>query len=458
MTRKLGFLLILFALCFVFSMSTPAKAADIQLIQSGQKVENNLEDTERVFYEIHVKKSSYLEVQVTSYSRDLEITLTDDARKYIASANDEFRNATATAPITHSFGEYLEPGVYRVEAFSHGYMGEKLKHHFTVTEHDSKLTEKEPNNIVEQAMDIAPTQKPIKAQVSRNDYNDYYKVKLTKQGELTFKVQANFEQLHVRLHDEKMKEIRALEVYLGGTKDNPKADQQSVHLNKGTYYVVVSKAYGDFTGRYELETKFTERKTTEKEPNNKVSQAQKLLLGKQTVTGLITWNDRIDYYRVDVPKASALKVDFTAHDSMAVALYNQKQKFLTDLRVYKSPFDTSTNFKQNLVTYVNVPKGTYYIKVFDHRDGTGIYKLSTGTKPTIKMNPPKAKATKTAVTGKTYPYSEVIIKIGNKTYKKMSDLKGNFNIKIPKQKINTVIQIAVSNETGKSPYAKIKVS
>ena len=447
----------LFFTCFIafalyFVMTTPqAQAADYPVIQSGQKIEGTLSGKgSRVLYQVNVTKPSYINVSGTAYSSNLKLSILDEEQYTIDYLNGSFTNATATTPVTRSVGEYVEPGIYYIEAYNTTYYDDQFKYHFTMTVKDSKTSEIEPNNGSDLAMAIKPTQKPITGQLSWNDDTDFYKVKLDQAGLFTVKMTAYMEYMSVQIFDSKLYNVINLYDIYDGSELTGKVEQGRCHLEKGTYYIKVSKKlYFPRNGKYKIETKFSKAFNNEKEPNDGIEQAQKIKPNVQSVTGLISWNDPSDFYKVDVSKTGVLNIHLTIYQNKDIKIYDRDGYELLNRWIYKSSNTSSDKW----ATSLNVKKGTYYIQIYGN---TGLYKLNVKV-PEMLPKSPKAKATKTKVTGTTYKNSKVTVKIGSKKYTGKSNSKGTFSIKIPKQKAKTKVYVSVTTGAGTSSYTKIYV-
>ena len=438
---------IAFALYFIIA-SPQAQAADYPVIQSGQTIEGTLAEDDRVLYQVNVTKPGYVKFQGTSYSRDLYLSLLDENHNTIVGLHDSFSNATATAPVTRTTWEYVEPGIYYIEAYSKWWYSDYFKYRFTMTIVDSKTTEIEPNDGSELAMAIKPTQKPVTAQFSWSDSTDYYKVKLDQAGLLNIKMTAYMDRMYVQVFDSDLYEVEGWSDYYGGSELSGKVRQDGYYLEKGTYYIKVSQ-WHSYTGKYKIETKFSKTSNNEKEPNNGLEQAQKIKPNVQSVTGLISWNDSSDFYKVDVSKTGVLNVHMTVYQNKDIKIYDRDGDTLLDRWIFKSSNTSSDKWSTSL----NVKKGTYYIQIYG---STGLYKLNVKV-PEMLPKSPKAKATKTKVTGTTYANSKVTVKIGSKKYTGKSNSKGAFSIKIPTQKVKTKVYVSVTTGAGTSKSTKVQV-
>lgn len=315
---------------------------------------------------------------------------------------------------------------------------------------DSETSEIEPNNGSELAMAIKPTQKPITAQLSWNDSTDYYKVKLDQAGLLNIKMTAYMEYISVQIFDSNLYEVTDWSEEYNGSELSGRVKQDGYYLEKGTYYIKVSQVvYRSSTGKYKIETKFSKTPNNEKEPNNGIEQAQKIKPNVQSVTGLISWNDSSDFYKVDVSKTGVLNIHLTIYQNKDIKIYDRDGYELLNRWIFKSSNTSSDKWSTSL----NVKKGTYYIQIYGN---TGLYKLNVKV-PEMLPKSPKAKATKTKVTGTTYANSKVTVKIGSKKYTGKSNSKGTFSIKIPKQKAKTKVYVSVKTGAGTSSYTKIYV-
>lgn len=443
---------IAFALYFMID-SPQAHASDYPVIQSGQKVEGTLAYEDRVLYQVNVTKPSYLEFQGTSYSSDLYLSLLDENHNTIEYLHNSFGNATATSPVTRTTWEYVEPGIYYIEAYNSGWDSDYFKYRFTMTLKDSKTSEIEPNNGTELAMMINPTQKPITGQISWNDSKDYYKVKLDQAGLLTVKMTAYMNSMNVEILDSDLYEVSSWNDDYDGSELTGKVRQGAYYLEKGTYYIKVTKS-GYYTGKYKVETKFSKAFNNEKEPNNGIEQAQKIKPNVQSVRGLISWNDSSDFYKVDVSKTGVLSAYMTIYQDMDITIYNRDGYEYLDHRLYKSNDVTS----EKRYTSLNVQKGTYYIKITSPYS-TGIYNLNVKVPqmlpkaPTVLKVTPKSKTVK----GTTYKNSKVKVKIGSKIYTTKSSSKGKFSVKIPAQKAKKAIYVSVTTPAGTSASKKVIV-
>lgn len=316
---------IAFALYFIIA-SPQAQAADYPVIQSGQKVSDTLlRENDRKMYQITVLKPSYLKLEATSYKSNFKISLLDSNQYQALSLDYIFENASETVPRKRSLSVYVEPGVYYISAVN-SRENSPAKYYFTVTVTPTKVNEKEPNGTINGAQALRPNIDKISGILSWDDSFDYYKINITKNGIVTFKMDSTM-------------------LY---------------------YYFEI----------YDAET------------------AQKKY---------IKYCNEVDFW------SSSLELE----------------------------------------------KGSYYIKIISE-GYTGKYNLQVKA-PQMLPKSPKAKATKTKVTGTTYANSKVTAKIGSKKYTGKSNSKGAFSIKIPTQKVKTKVYVSVTTGAGTSKSTKVQV-
>ena len=221
-------------------------------------------------------------------------------------------------------------------------------------------------------------------------------------------------------------------------------------MEGGVYYLNLYDDYGyDDTGVYELKSTFIPALNQEAEPNNGSAEA-KAFPFYQTRTGFLSWNDRIDVYKVTIPKTSKVGIDVTSYvdDRAILTLYDGDNVNLLNEEVYGST-KAPGRFNRSLM----LTRGTYYVSIRDDygTDDTGKYQLkvtSTHLLPALSVNKVTARSTK--VSGKTEKGATVTMTLGKKSYKRTADAKGNYSFSISKQKAGTSIKISSKNKYGSS--------
>ena len=107
-----------------------------------------------------------------------------------------------------------------------------------------------------------------------------------------------------------------------------------------------------------------------------------------------------------------------------------------------------SNSPGRLIQTWSLNKGTYYLHVHnDHYNGIYQFQVkSSHLLPTLSVKP--VKTSSTTVSGTTEKNASVTTKIGKKTYKTKANTKGQFKIKISKQKAGTLIKTYSTNRYG----------
>lgn len=307
----------------------------------------------------------------------------------------------------------------------------------------------EPNNGTTDAQPLT-FGKTTKGYLSALDNKDVYRIELPKAGRLRFDFSSAIDdRVLFQLTDEYNTSIFSKDVY--GSWNNPGKYNPYLDLEAGVYYL---NLYDDYaTGVYELKSTFIPALNQEAEPNNGSAEA-KAFPFYQTRTGFLSWNDRIDVYKVTIPKTSKVGIDVTSYvdDRAILTLYDGDNVNLLNEEVYGST-KAPGRFNRSLM----LTRGTYYVSIRDDY-GTGKYQLkvtSTHLLPALSVNKVTARSTK--VSGKTEKGATVTMTVGKKSYKRTADAKGNYSFSISKQKVGTSIKISSKNKYGSS-VKTVKVS
>lgn len=174
----------------------------------------------------------------------------------------------------------------------------------------------------------------------------------------------------VVLSDDLATEYAKHNVYYSSDID-PKTKSMNFAFEAGTYRIKVY-GYGNNAGTYKVKGSITPANNTETEPNNGFESAMPLSMNS-SVTGFLSVQDRVDFYRITVPTTQKVKIIYTgripdAYYSVWDSNYLQK----TRINVYTA---SETNPKTSTYEEVLSP-GTYYIKIEPYSNNTGRYTLS----------------------------------------------------------------------------------
>ncbi len=453
--RKL-FSLVLAVLCYVWVQHADVAYAESTSteLQIGQEISSNItNDVGSEYYKVTLKQPGLLSIKVTSYMNFLNVNVYDENNDEVMSKWN-FTGANSVNPIPWMGSEYLEAGTYTIKIAQNSDLTGKYK--LTTSFTAANNNESESNNGADLAQTLATNSKQITGLISWNDSEDYYKVKLTKPGLLTLNISSYMNYLNVEMYDEEGDEVMSKWNFSGAKIDNAIPFTGSEYLEAGTYFIKVSRN-SDLTGKYKIKTSFTATLNNEKESNNGGDLAQNLTPNTQKITGLISWNDDVDYYKVIIKKTGFVSFKVSSYlDILNVYVYDNNNNEVM------SKWNFSGANSKNPIPWTgtaNLSKGTYLIKVSKASDLTGKYTLSVSV-PNAPPKSPTVNSVKkgaTIVTGKTYSKSAVTVKIGKKKYTAKSNSKGSFTIKVPTLKSKTTLYVSVKTSAGTSLAKKVIV-
>ena len=213
----------------------------------------------------------------------------------------------------------------------------------------------------------------VEGRIKINGDVDRYKITTTLPGTLTVSVQGwDIGDMYYQLLNETLdsdKEFYKAEIW-STTAESPKTSTQVKILEKGTYYLNIWP-YGDHLGKYRVKASFSAAGNNETEPNNSFDTAM-YLSAKKTVTGLISVQDQVDFYRINVP--SGQKVTVTYQARIGDSYYSIWDKdFVQQKRteVWGASEETpkSSTYEETLAA------GIWYLKVEPYGSNTGRYLL-----------------------------------------------------------------------------------
>ncbi|WP_026830324.1 Ig-like domain-containing protein [Exiguobacterium antarcticum] len=403
---------------------------------------------QELVYAFTLSKSGKLTLDLKSFSEEADFQLIDDQENEIMDLTLQSDGKTATREVKNY---HLEPRNYRLFIKDDSYSGRTGSFVITTTFKESNASDIEPNNGTSEAQ-LLTFGKKTRGFISEQDDRDVYKISVPRGGRLTLDTSSYVKEgANLSLVDAYNEEI--WNKYLRSTELTPGKENQSIYLEKGDYYFFVDRGYPGYTGIYEVNATFKAANNNEVEPNNGSIEAKNLAFYKK-ITGLLSWNDTDDYYKITIPKKSNVTLDFSSYIDVnaTVELINAKNENI----FYKDVWG-KINTPGRLIQTWSLNKGTYYLRVHNNYYN-GIYQFqvkSSHLLPTLSVKP--VKTSSTTVSGATEKNASVTTKIGKKTYKTKANAKGQFNIKISKQKAGTQIKIYSTNQYG-TTYKTTKVT
>lgn len=419
-------------------------------VQKGYISESDTVDV----YRMNVPSAGQVDLEVFSHNREVLLyVLDEDGTTEIA--NQDLYYGSQDEPKKWTISLDLEAGTYYFKVKKYG------KHTGTYTvkaiHTPVKGNDVEPNNNIEQPQNLQTNGKVQIGYISVSDDTDVYRFQLPKAGQVDLEVFSQIKEVMVHVLDaDGTTEINKLDLYYGSTKE-PKKWSGSLDLEAGTYYVKVKK-YGSHTGKYTLKANVKGFNGNDAESNNTTDKAQPIRLTNQPVKGWISWSDDVDVYKITVPKAGPVQLDFTSQIN-EVLVYLLASDGVTEL-FNRDVYYASDSEPKKVVQQFKLKSGTYYVKVKKYGSNTGAYSLRMK-----ELTPPAAPKVNTLtrnstrVTGKAEPASTVTVYTGKTLLgKATTDRNGNYSVTIKAQRAgNNVIIYATDVAGNRSVGSKVIV-
>ncbi|WP_170308055.1 Ig-like domain-containing protein [Paenibacillus dakarensis] len=395
-------------------------------------------------YRMDVPSAGQVDFEVLSYINEVLLyILDDDGTTEIVKKDLFFGNPDEPKKWTGSLD--LEAGTYYFKVKKYG----KDTGAYTVkaSHTPAKGNDAEPNNNTERAQVLQANSKALTGYISESDEIDVYRFHMPKAGQVDLEVFSQINEVLVYLLDtDGTSEINKADLFFGSAKE-PKKWNGSFDLEAGTYYVKIKK-YSSYTGKYTLKVNYKAYNGNDAESNDTKEKAQPIKLTNQLMKGWISWSDDVDMYKLTVPKAGPVKLDFTSQIN-EVLIYLLASDGVTEL--YKNDIYFASDADPKKVTQkFQLKPGTYYVKVKKYGSHTGAYSLRMRelTPPAApKVNTLTSKSTK--VTGKAEASSTVTVYSGKTLLGKATANKsGNFSVAIKAQKAKKSITVYATDAAG----------
>ena len=176
----------------------------------------------------------------------------------------------------------------------------------------------------------------------------------------------------------------------GASVTNPKTGSGNIVLEAGTYVIKVASGIyffnDDYTGTYRLRATFTPANNNEIEPNNLFSQAQNISQN-QLVTGLISVNDKEDFYSFTITGKQRVRIDYNPYYGWTYfSIWDKDFKKINEYNWKGGDGTSPANYKYEAI----LNPGTYYIKI--SKDDVCKYTVTYSVvNPVSTVNLPKSK-------------------------------------------------------------------
>lgn len=477
--KSLGALLLMLCFCYLLA---PVKAeansmATAQTIGVNESYSGVLTENEKVyFYKIDLPSSGCLEVlNVTSTMERFGITLYEGAASDSIYYDTLYENGGV--PGMGSYKWELSKGTYYIRLIGNNgnwndgrYTG---SYSFRLNFTSAGVNHSEANNVINSAYPISIGSE-IKGHFSMTDHVDFYKLTMPYDGKVNIKYLAAVERLGIRIYNENFQSVTGETAYW----DSAAAMASGTHtfcLEKGVYYLRFlnnnwnwenGNSHENYRGNYSFTVSLENAGVNHSEPNNTLPQASAVTLG-QTVTGFIAENNGVDYYKIQVPKATEVSITATIYlESLGLKFYNADYSEMDDNKGKFTYYWDSASKSGTGTEKLTLSQGTYYVRVVggsswsDDSSYFGKYSLkfsipdnvSTITK--TKITSVSSISTKTC-TGKAIRPS-VTVKAGSKKLTKNKDYTISYANNIRPGRAKAVIR-GTGNYTGtKTVYFYIK--
>ncbi|WP_246017766.1 Ig-like domain-containing protein [Mesobacillus subterraneus] len=204
-----------------------------------------------------------------------------------------------------------------------------------------------------------------------------YKIQVTKAGRVTFDINSFVDSgTYIKLSDSYNNVI--FDDGQTSSSQNPAKYFNAVDLEAGNYFLEIYDGnYNEYTGKFNVTLGFTPANNNEFEPNNGTVQAQPLSFNT-LVNGYLSWNDKVDVYKITVPKSGRVSIDLSSFvdKTTYVSLIDNKNNIIIDDYINSSSINPAAYKEQR-----DLEPGTYYLKIFngdEYSINTGKYQLKVG--------------------------------------------------------------------------------
>ncbi|MED4534141.1 hypothetical protein [Metabacillus fastidiosus] len=204
-----------------------------------------------------------------------------------------------------------------------------------------------------------------------------YSVKVTQAGRLFLDMTSYVDsRTSIIMYDSSNNEV--FSNYKDGDSLTPSIFKEWVDVEPGIYRIKIynSSSWYKNTGKYQITASFTAANNNETEPNNGTVEAQSLAFN-QTITGFLSWDNKVDFYKISVPNSGNVKFDMSSYvDSRtSIALMDSNNN-----EVFAEYVDGGSQTPARYPKSVDLDKGIYYLKIYNgssYYRNTGKYIIKT---------------------------------------------------------------------------------
>ena len=216
----------------------------------------------------------------------------------------------------------------------------------------------------------------VSGSIDNKDETDFYTVHMPSAGWLTVGYQAfDIRDSYIEIKsDDLTKQYERRNIFYSSAT-SPITCSYEFALEKGDYSICIYGA-GSNVGDYRVKASFKPAENNESESNNTFDTAMDIGLGSQ-VTGFLSIDDRIDFYKINVPYKKMVRLVYTARipDSY-LEIWNSEY-----VNIYKKNIYTAAEDKPIVHVFEQqLDAGTYYIKILPCGNNVGRYTLQSQEK------------------------------------------------------------------------------
>lgn len=216
----------------------------------------------------------------------------------------------------------------------------------------------------------------VPGDISTQKEVDFYKFTTRKAGWVTINYQGwSVGDSYVRvLNNDQDKEYWSANAWTS-SDNNPITKSAELALEPGTYYIKIY-ASGNRTGTYRLKGSFEAANNNEQANDDDFNTAMNLGYNK-TVTGFLSMDDKVDFFKISVPTRKRVRLIYTSYirDSY-MQIWNSDNISINTKNVYwASKTDPKTGVYEETLN-----PGIYYVKIYPAGSNTGKYTLKYSEK------------------------------------------------------------------------------
>lgn len=212
----------------------------------------------------------------------------------------------------------------------------------------------------------------ISGQISNSDEVDYYVINIGSAGWLTVDYQGlSVRNSYIEIYNYELTN-KYREENIGGSSDiSPVNHTEVLTLEPGKYAVKIY-SNGDNVGDYRVRATFKAANNNDSVNNNSFQTAQTLSLN-QTVTGFLSEDDEIDFYKINVQDTKTVRIIQTKYTHCHLQIWDKDYINIeenTCQGVFGIPLcDCSEEMPSTYIYEEKLEPGTYYIKIYKGYNG-----------------------------------------------------------------------------------------